>query len=267
MATTISLPLTGRNVLVTRARAQAGTLKELLEQFGATVVELPSIEIVTANPDHMDTAIQNLTFYDWMVFTSANGVTAFSDRLQALGLDETATAGAHVCAIGWATAAQLQECGIRVDVVPERAIAESVVAELVALDVDGKRVLLPQAEVARDTLADGLRQAGAVVDVVVAYRTTMPDGYDVDRVRRLLDSVDIATFASPSSVRNAIALAGGSLPGMRVVCIGPVTAAAACEAGLTVAAVAAEHSIAGMVDAVVRLVECGEEGGPDGGHS
>ena len=260
VATTTRLPLVGYTVLVTRARAQAGALTELLEHVGATVVELPSIEIVVANLEQMDAAIQDLTSVDWIVFTSANGVSAFADRLNALGMDRTTTSGAIVCAIGRATAAQLRERGIRVDFVPERAIAESVVAELAGLGIDGKRVLLPQAEIARDTVAAGLRQAGADVEVVVAYRTVMPDGYDDEQVRRLLDGVDFATFASPSSIRNAIALAGGSLPGMRVVCIGPVTAAAACEAGLTVAAVAGEHSIAGLVDAVVRLVERGEEG-------
>lgn len=263
MAST-SQPLTGHRVLVTRARAQAGALTVRLEQLGATVIELPAIEIVPADPAVLDAAIRDLTRYDWIVFTSANGVSAFVDRLHALGLDTPTTFGIRVGAIGRATAQRLREHGICVDFLPERFVAESVVAALATLGVEGKRVLLPQAEIARDTVAAGLRQAGADVDVVVAYRTVLAGGYETRAVRRALADVDIATFASPSSVRNTLALAGDSLRGARVVCIGPVTADAARELGLTVAAVADEYSIEGLIEAVIRLVARVKQEVPDG---
>lgn len=266
MATSTSLPLLGYRVLVTRAREQSATLTEQLKSLGATVVELPAIEITPADPEPLDSAIRNLANYDWIVFTSTNGVAAFMDRLDALELDSSTLFGVQVAAIGRATAERLQERGVRVDAVPERFIAESVVAELASLGIAGKRILLPQAEIARDTVAAGLRNAGAKVDVVIAYRTTLPDGHDVEHVRQLVAGIDIATFASPSSVRNALALAGGSLPATRVVCIGPVTADAAREAGLVVAAVASEYSIDGLAQAIVRLV-LDEEEVPDGNQS
>lgn len=266
MAARTSMQLTGYRVLVTRARAQAGALKERLASLGAIVVELPAIEIVPANQAVLDAAIQQLGRYDWLVFTSANGVAAFMDRFVALGLSPSALAGVQVGAIGRATSARLQEYGVDVEFMPERFIAESFVNELAAIGVAGKRILLPQAEIARDVVARGLREAGADVDVVVAYRTVLPDGHDTDDVRRLLEAVDIATFASPSAVRNAHTLTGGSLSGVRVVCIGPVTADAAREAGLDVAAVADEHTIDGLVEALVTLVEREVKGEFDGNH-
>ena len=263
MAAQARPPLTGCRVLVTRARAQAGALVERLEQRGATVVELPAIEIVPADSGPIDAAIRDLPSYDWVVFTSSNGVDAFVDRLNVLGVEATSVNRARVAAIGRATASRLAESGVRVDVVPDRFIAESVVDALVDAGVDGRRVLLPQAEIARDVVATRLREAGAEVDVVVAYRTVVPEGVDVRQVQRALAEVDVVTFASPSSVRNTIALAGGSLPNGAVVCIGPVTADAAREAGVMVAAVAEEHSIKGLVESVVGLMTREQRGVPD----
>lgn len=266
MATSTSLPLTGYRMLVTRARVQAGTLTGQLERLGATVVELPAIEIAPADPVQLDAAIGEIAEYDWIVFTSANGVSAFDDRLRTLGLDATATSGVRIAAIGRATAGRLREAGYRVDLMPDQFIAESVVAVLATRGVAGQRILLPQAEIARDTVAAGLRSAGAIVDVVVAYQTVLPDGYDEREVRRVVAGVDIVTFASPSSVRNVLAMAGGELPDLPVVCIGPVTADAAREAGLAVAAVADTYTTEGLVDAIVRLVERAVKEVSDGGR-
>lgn len=263
MATAIDRPLTGLRVLVTRASKQANALTEQLERFGATVVELPAIEIVTADTGPIDDALRRLGTYDWLVFTSANGVTALLERLAAIGLDTTAAAGVQIAAIGKATATRLRDSGLQVDFVPQRFVAEAFVEEMTSLGVAGKRVLLPQAEIARDVVAVGLREAGALVETVVAYRTVMPDEFDSDHMHGLFSDIDIATFASPSSVRNTLAIAGGNLPSGRVVCIGPVTAAAAREAGLIVAATADEHTMAGLVEAVVRLVEVDQEEGYD----
>ncbi len=264
MATSTGRPLTGYRILVTRARKQASAFTGQLQQLGATVVELPAIEIVTADPGPIDDALRHLASYDWLIFTSANGVLAFVERMAAIGLDASATTDVRIAAIGSATATCVQNNGMQVDFVPQRFVAEAVVEEMEALGMAGKRVLLPQAEIARDVVASGLRRLGAQVDAIVAYRTVVPSGDDSEQIRRQLRDIDIVTFASPTSVRNTLTIAGGSLPAGRVVCIGPVTAGAAEEAGLTVAAIGEEHSIAGLIEAVIRLVESNQKEDFDG---
>jgi uroporphyrinogen-III synthase len=248
------LPLAGRTVLVTRARDQAAELTSRLEHAGASVVHIPTIEIVPADPAPLDAAIHRLDSYDWIVFTSANTVAIFADRLAAAGTGNGVLT-ARIAAVGSATAERLREAGLPVDLVPERFVAEAVVEALRHESIAGQRVLLPQADIARETLAQGLRDAGAGVDVIVAYLTVSPGGIDMDLVQATLDRVDLATFASPSSVRNLVALAGGRLPAFDVVCIGPVTAAAAREAGLNVVAVAETHTTQSMFETLIRLVE------------
>jgi uroporphyrinogen-III synthase len=259
-----STPLKGFRIVVTRARGQARELTDRLNTLGATVIELPAIEIVPVPTGPLDAAILRLDDYDWTVFTSANTVTIFLDRMSTLGVGVDALSQGSVAAIGSATAARLEERGVRVDFIPDAFIAESVVEGMAALGMAGRRVLLPRAEVARETLPDGLRAAGAIVDVVVAYRTKTPDDVDGDVVRSILgEGVDIVTFASPSAARNVVSLAGETVSGAAIVCIGPVTADAAREAGLRVDAIAGEHSIPGLVDAIVRLVESGAKEASD----
>ncbi|HEX5164799.1 MAG TPA: uroporphyrinogen-III synthase [Thermomicrobiales bacterium] len=253
LATPAGRPLTGQRVLVTRARPQAADLTARLKALGASVVALPAIEIVPVDPAPLDAALRQISSYDWLVLTSSNGVAAVIQRLDALGLRPSVLNETQVAAIGKATAASLRRYYLSVDLVPDHFVGESVVAALVARGVAGRRILLPQAEIARETVAEGLRQAGAEVDAIVAYRTALPDADAVEDVRQMLAGVDIATFASPSAVRNTLTLAGGTLTGPRVVCIGPVTAEAACGAGLRVDAVADEYSIDGLIAAVVRL--------------
>lgn len=254
-------PLAGKHVLVTRAGEQAKSMTARLENLGATVVWVPTIAIVPVDSAPLDAAIARFDCYDWMVFTSANAVSVFVDRLSAASVTLNAFDGVRVCAIGSATAHRLRESGIAVDLIPQQFIAESIVVELVALGMAGKRILLPQADIARKTIANGLRKAGATVDVVVAYRTQVPDGVDSDTIRRTLADIDIAIFASPSAVRNLMTLAGGVVPEMQIVCIGPVTASAARALGLTVAAVADEFSADGLIDAVLHVVAAREQGG------
>jgi uroporphyrinogen-III synthase len=253
LATPASGPLTGLRVLVTRARSQAAGVTVRLEELGASVVELPAIEIVPAEPGALDDALRQIANYDWLVLTSSNGVQAVANRLDALGLNWAGISGTKVAAIGKATADSLDRCGIAVDLIPDRFVGESIVAALAATGIAGQRILLPQAEIARETVADGLRQAGAAVDAIVAYRTVLPKEHDAETVRQSLAGVDIATFTSPSAVRNVVTLAMGQLPRLRIVCIGPVTAQAARDAGLDVDAVADEYSIDGLIDEVVRL--------------
>jgi uroporphyrinogen-III synthase len=246
-----ALPLAGLRVLVTRAREQADALAAELRALGATPVLLPAIETVPAPPEPLDAAIARLPSYDWIVFTSVNGVRAFCERLRALG-GEPATLTAQLGAIGRATAAALRDNGAEVAFVPEQFVAESVVDGLVARGMAGQRVLLPRADIARDTLPAGLRAAGATVDIVVAYCTRPVADADprvLDDLRQ--DRLDVLTFASPSTVRSVAALLGETRPrhGM-VACIGPITAAAAREAGFRVDIQADEFSIPGLAHAV-----------------
>lgn len=250
-------PLAGWRVLVTRAREQAASLSALLGARGADVLELPAIEIVAADPAPLDAAIARLSGYDWVIFTSVNGVDAFFDRLVACGLDAAALGGARVGAIGRGTAERLRARGATVAFVPEQFVAESVVEGMVAQGAGGLRVLLPRADIARDTLPDGLRAAGATVDVVVAYRTRRPTEVNAATVARLRGGeIDAVTFASPSTVRNVLELLGGPLPAHVVVaCIGPITAQAARERGLRVDVQGQEYSIPGLVEALCAFAD------------
>lgn len=243
-------PLFGRRVVVTRAREQAGSLRARLEELGAGVVEIPAIEV-----EPLDFALPELGRYAWVVFTSANGVAGFFDRgLGPAGLDARALAGCRVAAIGPGTAESLARRGLRVDLVPERFVAEAL------LDVfpppgDGARVLLPRAEGARDVLPAGLRDRGYVVDVLPVYRTVAArlDPAEAEGVRR--GGVDAITFTSASTVERFLH-AVGTLPEPQplVACIGPVTAEAAQRRGLRVDVVAEEHTIDGLVGVLVEAI-------------
>ena len=254
-------PLFGKRVLVTRTRQQAGALAEMLAERGAEPVELPAIAIETI-PDNkaLTAAIDRLALYQWLVFSSANGVAVFLDHLDATGLDSRALAGVRVCAIGPATAAALAQRGVRADMVPERYVAESLVEALRNEGVEGKRILLARAEMGRDALRVGLEAAGAQVDEVSLYRALTPPG-SRDKARALLaEGMDIVTFTSSSTVRNLIDLLDGdasALQGATIACIGPITASTAREMGLTVHAQAAEYTIPGLVQALTDHFERG----------
>ena len=236
-------PLFGRSIVVTRAREQASELRTKLEALGAEVIELPTIEIAP-----VDFTLPELTGYEWIVFTSVNGVRAFFERgLDPAGHDARALAGLRVAAIGPGTARELQRRGVRADLVPERFVAESLL-EAIADPVASGRVLLARAEQARDVLPDGLATRGYTVDVLAVYRTrsATPDPSAVARVRA--GDVDAITFTSSSTVDNFCA-AVGDLPDPQplVVSIGPVTSATAVGHDLRVDAEATEHTIDGLV--------------------
>lgn len=252
-----SRPLFGKRVLVTRSREQAGSLSVLLREYGAEPVEVPVLEIAPPESyEAMDGAIERLGSYAWVVFTSANGVKTFMERLETLGLDVRALAGVRLAAIGPATAQQLREYHLKVDLVPSEYVAEEVAAALISTGVSGKKVLLPRADLARETLAVELEKAGALVDNVVAYRTVAARN-DLARLREQLAAgeIDVATFASSSTVRylvsglgeDAVPLLSRSL----IACIGPITAGTARELGLRVDVMAPEHTIPGLVEALV----------------
>lgn len=256
-------PLFGRTVLVTRAREQASALSDKLEQLGAACIEAPAIKI--ADPESfapLDEAIQRLHTYAWLIFTSANGVDYFYRRLFAAGRDTRSLSGIQVAAIGVQTAARLKTFGVTADIVPTEFRAEGVIDALDGHIRPGMKLLIPRALVARDVLPDKLRDMGAEVDVVPAYRTMAGDTSGTMIAEQLQSgAVDIVTFTSSSTVTNLLTLLGPD--GARLIakahtaCIGPITAATCVENGITPDVVADEYTIRGLVDAIMKM--CGEE--------
>ena len=200
-------PLLGRSVVVTRAREQASGLAAQLADLGAEVIQFPTIDIKPLEDySSVDAAVRNLGAYDWLIFTSANGVKCFWERLEAQGLDARALYGLQVAAIGPATAQAVRTHGIAPDFVPEAYIAESVAEGLIGLGMDGKKVLLPRAREAREVLPEELRKAGAQVDVLPVYET-VPAAARRDEVLQRLEAgtLDAVTFGSSSTVDNFFA--------------------------------------------------------------
>ena len=251
-----SQPLSGVRVLVGRARHQASALSSELRKLGATVIEIPFIEIRKPRSfKPLDSALMSLATYDWLVLTSVNGVEAMWERLAKLRLTKTSFMHLRIAAIGPATRKAIEQRGGKVDVVPEEYVAESVVHSL-RRRVKGKRVLLVRAKVARDVIPRELRRAGAEVDVVEAYETVVPQSSRV-RLRSLLGTPrrrpHVVTFTSSSTVRNFMALLGptkASIQGVRLASIGPVTSSTLRELGLRVDLEASEFTIPGLVAAI-----------------
>ena len=199
--------LLGRSVVVTRAREQASGLAAQLADLGAEVIQFPTIDIQPLEDySSVDAAVRNLGAYDWLIFTSANGVKCFWERLETQGLDARALYGLQVAAIGPATAQAVRTHGIAPDFVPEAYIAESVAEGLIGLGMDGKKVLLPRAREAREVLPEELRKAGAQVDVLPVYET-VPAAARRDEVLQRLEAgtLDAVTFGSSSTVDNFFA--------------------------------------------------------------
>lgn len=250
-------PLAGRHIAITRPSEQAGDLAARLVALGARVTPLPAIAIAPIEDTaRLDAVLTALAGYDWLVFTSVNGVRAVEQRLQALGLDWSARHRARIAAIGPATASALAPLGVSADLVPQEYVAEALVEALG--NVVGQRILLPRADLAREVLARELRVRGAEVDEIAAYRTIvqplapalLADLLDGDRV-------DAITFTSSSTVRSLVTglQAAGrdpqrALAGIALSCIGPITAQTLREAGLAPALVAQEYTIAGLVAAL-----------------
>ncbi len=255
-------PLAGKHIAITRPREQAAALAQRLEALGARVSLLPAISIAPlADPAPLDAAIARLGGYDWLVFTSVNGVRAVAERLAATGRAWAERGLARVAAIGPATAQALERAGVAVDLTPDEYVAEGILDGLGL--VTGQRILLARADIARRSLADGLRLRGAEVDEVTAYRTvTQPVAPDL--IQRVLrdDPVDAITFTSSSTVRGllqGLAALGRdpheALRGVALAAIGPITAATLREHGLTPAFVAEEYTIPGLTVALVAYFE------------
>jgi uroporphyrinogen III methyltransferase/synthase len=243
-------PLAGRRVVVTRSRAQASALVNDLRELGADVIEAPTIEVTDPadGGTALRTALGEVGSYDWLVVASPNAVR----RTFAEVPDARAVAGTKVAVVGTGTAAALAEQRIVADLVPPSFVAESLLEVFPAAPAGGGRVLIARAEVAREVLPEGLRSKGWEVDVVDAYRT-VPVAIDA-ATRTSIAGADAVTFTSSSTVTNLCDAVGvDGLPSV-VVTIGPVTSSTARDRGLIVTAEAAEHSIAGVVEAVLATL-------------
>ena len=254
-------------IVVGRARHQASALSSGLRELGAQVIEIPFIEIRKPRSyQPLDIALKNLQDYDWLILTSVNGADALWKRIRKLRLTKRHFKHLKVAAIGPATKKAIEKRGIKVNVVPEEYVAESVVESL-RDQVAGKRVLLARARVARDVIPRELRKLGAKVDVVAAYETVIPRS-SLTRLRAILKNSnrrpDVITFTSSSTVRNFANLTGKNvrrgrprprkaspLDDVRFVSIGPVTSSTLRELGLPVDLEAKEYTIPGLINAIV----------------
>lgn len=254
--------LFGKRVLVTRSRSQASRLCTLLEQAGANPVELPTIQIGPLEDfSEMDATLKNLADYQWVIFASANAVGSVFERLELQGKDARTLAGTTVGAIGPATAQALSRRGINADFVPSRPVSEAVLKELSGRDWQGISVLLPSADIGRDELEKGLTEMGAKVNRLAAYRNVPVEGVSGLAKKAFLDGVDIVTFTSSSTVRNLVEMLDGdrtALEASFIACIGPVTSGTARELGLRVDLEATEHTVEGLVDALISHFASGE---------
>ena len=253
-------PLFGKRVVVTRAREQASALSEQLRLLGAEPIEFPIIAIAPPPDDYagLDVALADLPAYHWVVFTSANGVAHFFDRLTHAGHDARALGAAKVAAIGPATADALQSRGIRPDFMPTEFVAEAVIAQFPEA-VAGKRILLARAHEAREVLPETWRERGATVDVVSAYQTTLAtDGADDIRQQLERGEIDAVTFTSSSTVKNFVQAVGGARAvGANVVLatIGPVTEQTCRELLRPPDCTASVYTIDGLVLALTEYIE------------
>lgn len=269
-------PLFGKRIVVTRSREQAAELVEMLEELGAEPIQAPAIRVAPPeDPAELDRAAAEIASFDWVVFTSANGVDHFMRRVLEGPGDVRDLKGVRICTVGPSTAGRLHRYGIKVDVTPAEYRAEAIVEALQAQGaIAGQRFLLPRADIARDLLADELRRAGGEVVEVTAYRTIQDAGSrngDPDIYRMLLDrQIDAVTFTSASTVRNFVRMLGEEpaadlLQSTVVASIGPVTAEAAQQLGIQSTVVPEQYTIPALVEALVehfrgRRPEAGGQG-------
>jgi uroporphyrinogen-III synthase len=274
-----SEPLAGVRVLVGRARQQASALSAELQGLGADVIEIPFIEIRPPRSyQRLDTALKKISEYDWLILTSVNGVEALGARTNELGIQTEKLSHLKVATIGPSTRSAAEKMRLKVAVTPAKYVAESVVDSL-REKVQGQRVLLVRAAVARDVIPRELREMGATVEVVEAYETVVPVGSKKKLQSVMKDPAkrpQVITFTSSSTVRNFVALLGGRrrpphtnpphtnphhtnpshtnnnlLDGVRLASIGPITSATLREFGLPAHVEAEEYTIAGLTRAIV----------------
>lgn len=250
-------PLFGKKLLITRAAAQAGEFNAMLTERGASVIECPTIRFLEPERwEPLDDSLRNLADYDWLLLTSGNAVRTLFRRLETLGLDARALGGCRVCALGPKTAEAMRMFGIRADLIPSDYKAEGVITEFSRMDMAGKKVLYPRADLARETISRELGVMGALVECPVAYRTVLPDRLPPEAVFALEKrSVDCITFTSSSTVRNLARMLGEDrmldmLKGVVVASIGPITSRSCRELGLKVDIEPANYTLPALTDAI-----------------
>jgi uroporphyrinogen III methyltransferase/synthase len=262
-----AISLRGKTVLITRPRKQSEDMTAQLESVGATVVHCPTIEVLP--PDswaQLDGSIRRIKGYDWVVFTSANGVRFFFDRLCEIAIDKAGLlTGLAVCAIGPVTARELEKAGVVAQVTASDSIAEGALTAIIdhlggEQNVSGLQFLLPRAKIAREILPEGLRKLGARVDVVEAYQTVKPE-FARESILRLFNetSIDVVTFTSSSTVSNFASLVGLTdlsdlLANILVACIGPITAATAASHGLKNIIQPELHNAEALVESIIKSI-------------
>jgi uroporphyrinogen-III synthase len=243
--------------LVTRAKGQNQKLSRQLVAVGAVPVEFPTIQITPPDdPTPLDTAIANLNTYQWLIFTSANGVKYFWQRLVAAEKGPADVQNIQLAAIGPATTTAISERGLSIDLMPNEHVAEALVDAM--NDIAGQHILLPTADIARDTLVTGLQAKGASVDRVTAYQTKPVT--DSGNLPSLLPTIDVLTFTSASTVRNFVSLLevenlAKTIETATVACIGPITARTAKDLALPVHIIAETYTIPGLVEALVNYFQ------------
>jgi len=261
--------LRGLKIIVTRPKESAGSLSEPLRDLGADIIEVPVIRFgYPEDIKPLDEAVSDMLAgkYDWVIFTSVNGVKFTWEKLAEKGYQTGQALQSKIAAIGPATASALTERGLDVDYVPEIYVAEEIAAGLG--DVENEQILLPRADIARKALPNLLRDSGALVNEVIAYRTIEadPDSEELAEVVEMLDEglIDWVTFTSSSTVVHFLELmrrAGvgdGVLKELKAACIGPITEQTARELNLDIGVVAKQHDIPGLVDALVMAVSADE---------
>ncbi|HEY6971225.1 MAG TPA: uroporphyrinogen-III synthase [Candidatus Angelobacter sp.] len=253
-------PLKGWRILVTRASGQAFSLSEPLRALGATVIEIPTIEIRgTGNIGALDHALLKIDHYDTLILTSVNGVERLFERYNRLGLPIVDMQHLRIVAIGPATAMAIQSEGLSVSIVPEKYVAESVVEALRGKITEFSRVLIVRAKVARDVLPNELQKMGARVDVIEAYETRVPEDSKEKLENLFTDPASrphLITFTSSSTANNFLTLLGESarafLEGVQLASIGPVTSDTLRKAGFPPTLEATEYTMNGLVEAITK---------------
>ncbi len=258
-------PLFGKRILITRTREQSRGMAQKVSELAGDPILFPTI--IMQPPDDWapaDEAIKNVGSYDWIIFTSVNGVDHFFERFFELRDDIRDLAGPRIGAIGPVTAATVRKRGLKVDLLAKEFKAEGVLAQLAEQDVRGKSFLIPRAEKAREILPEGIAEMGGNVDVVSVYRTTRPDGSDVEKILSMLHKkeIDAVTFTSSSTVTHFIEMLGNVkvaeiLDGVAVASIGPITSRTIRDNGLSIQIEASEYTIDGLITAMTKYYRVG----------
>ena len=244
-----SKPLFGKKILITRSRSQASKLAEKLFENGVDCVEIPAIKIVAPSDNFsaVDNSIDKISSYDFIIFTSTNGVEKFFERLKIKNLDSRSLFNAKIAAIGSSTAEELSKHGICADFIPKEFKAEALI-EILKNKVENKKILIPRAEEAREILPQELKKFGADVDVVSAYKTVSAIENKIN-----LENIDLITFTSSSTVKNLINAVGTeSVKKIKTAAIGPITAATLKNFGIEADIIANEYTINGLVEAILN---------------